>query len=267
MDEGHPGCKDLVDKLRNHDIRLGVIVPPGNVSIEREFRHFAPENVGVHFNRLSRPISISTSESLLSMLDSLERAAVDLAQCHPQLMLFGCTSGSFLGGEHDDEKIGNAIQDYTGIPGITASAAVVHSLKKLGVRRCFMLTPYPDNICLEEVTFLKGHGIEVVGWTSFRCMKTEQTLAISTEQVAAKLREHRSAISSADGIFISCTNLLTMDVLPVIENEFGVPAVSSNQAMLFAALATLRVDARNVPAGRLFQLHGHLKQMPEASFY
>jgi len=239
--------------VKNDAIRLGILLPPGNVTIEREFRVFSPPQVGLHYNRLSRPVSISTANSLLSMLDSLERAAVDLAQCHPHLILFGCTSGSFLGGEHDDEQIGAAIREHTGIPGVTASAAVVQALRKSGISRPFMLTPYPQDICLEEVEFLKTHGIEVPDWTTFGCMRTEQTLAISSEEVTAKLAEHRDAIAKCDGIFISCTNLLSMDQLPVIEAAYGIPAVSSNQAMLFSALDALAVDSSAVAAGRLFQ--------------
>ena len=225
---------------------MGVLVPPGNVTIEREFRLFTPPHVGLHFNRLSRPVSISTNVSLLSMLDSLERAAVDLAQCHPHLIVFGCTSGSFLGGSHDDERIASDILSYTGIPGMTASAAVVQELSRhrdrLGMKKLFMLAPYPDDICRKEVTFLESRGFKVQAWTTFGCTYTEQTLAINSEEVTDRLRAYRAKIMQCDGIFISCTNLLTMDQLTLIEFEFGMPVVSSNQAMLSCTLSALRVQ-------------------------
>ena len=82
--------------MNNDQRRIGVLLPPGNVTVEREFKDFAPRNVAFNYNRLSRPVSKSTKSSLLSMIPSLERAATDLAQVHPEVILFACTSGSFL---------------------------------------------------------------------------------------------------------------------------------------------------------------------------
>ncbi len=230
--------------MRNHSIRLGVLLPPGNVTIERELRAFTPPDVGLHFNRLSRPVSISTKASLLSMLDSLDRAALDLSQCHPHLIVFGCTTGSLLGGVHDDKKISRRILDLTGAPGLTTTEAVLEELgrcrNRTGSTRLFLLAPYPDDICREEVAFLEGQGFEVRAWSTFGCMHTDQTLAITSEQVADRLRSHRAQIDGCDGIFISCTNLLTMDQVPILEHEFGIPVVTSNQATLSGALRRLQ---------------------------
>ena len=38
--------------MNNNSRRIGALIPPGNVTVEREFAHFAPAGVYVHYNRL-----------------------------------------------------------------------------------------------------------------------------------------------------------------------------------------------------------------------
>ena len=57
-----------------------------------------------------------------------------------------------------------------------------------------------------------------------------------------------------EALFISCSNFRTLDIIPALEAETGVPVITSNQAALWGTLRSLR-DRRVVPgAGRLFQI-------------
>jgi maleate isomerase len=57
-----------------------------------------------------------------------------------------------------------------------------------------------------------------------------------------------------DAVFLSCTNLRTMDIIDALEDELGKPVVSSNQALAWhmAQLAGLTAGP-NAP-GKLFRL-------------
>ena len=237
--------------MNNKQRRIGVLLPPGNVTVEREFARFAPENVACNYNRLSRPVSESTKSSLLSMVPSLERASIDLAQVHPEVILFACTSGSFLEGRGKEDEIARKIRTYTDISAITTSIAVVEALDALKIRRAFMITPYPDDINDEEVEFLAHYGVEVPDYDSFRCEVTELTAGIPSEAVADMARRHRSEIRDCGALFVSCTQLLTMDQIDPLERELGVPVVTSNQATLWSGLKFLNEPA-SVNAGQLF---------------
>lgn len=242
--------------MKNHSRRLGVLVPPSNVSVEREFGAFAPADVGIHYNRLSKPLlapdGAYASDSLLSMLQSVERAAGDLALCHPEAILFACTSASFLGASAQGDDLTERIARCSGVRAATTSRAVVAAAKALGIRTCFMLTPYPDPINRVEAEFLCSHGVTVASWDTFNCANTEETLSITTEEVAARVLKSRTALKSCDGVFISCTNLLTMECITQLEDELGVPVISSNQATLWAGLRLLGLDACCPKAGSLF---------------
>ena len=239
--------------MNNNARRIGILLPPGNVAVEREFAQFAPSSVACNYNRMSRPVSESTKSSMLSMIPSLERASVDLAHVHPEVILFACTSGSFLEGRGKEDEIAKKVESYTGISAITTSVAVVAALDALEVRRAFMITPYPDDINDEEVEFLAHYDVEVPGYDSFRCEVTELTAEIPSEAVADMARRHRSEILDYGALFISCTQLLTMDQIEPLERELGVPVVTSNQATLWSGLKFLQ-QPPTVKAGRLMSL-------------
>ncbi len=235
--------------------RIGILAPPGNVALERELPGWLPPGVVMNHNRLSRPGNAISADSLLAMAESVDRAAHDLAQAHPEVIVYGCTSGSFLEGIGKEARLADRITEVTGIPAVTTSTAVVEALRAFGARRIFMVTPYPDAVNEHEVTFARHYGFEVVALDSFRCPTSEDIRAVSSDQVAEKVLGNAAAIRDCDTIFISCTNLLCMDRIGLIEQRSGRPVVTSNQASLWAGLRRMAgVKLHDVAAGRLFQL-------------
>ena len=239
--------------MDNNVRRIGVLIPPGNVAMERELPLHVPPGVVVHFNRLSRPGSGITRESLLAMIDSVDRAAHDVAQSYPEVILYGCTSGSFLAGPGKEDELGERIQRATGITAFTTSTAVIRALEAVNAKRVFMVTPYPDDVNAHEVEFLKYRGITVADWDAFRRPTSEEIRKVSSPQVAALVLKHSAAAKACDAVFISCTNLLAMDQIENLERELGVPVITSNQATLWIALDHMRIDARGLRGGSLFE--------------
>jgi maleate isomerase len=237
--------------MNNELRRFGVLAPPGNIALERELPLALPPGVTMNHNRLSRPGSAISADSLLAMAQSIERAARDLAQAYPEIILYGCTSGSFLAGLGREAEVAQRIADLTGIASITTSTAVVDALRAVDARTVFVLTPYPKDITLHEVDFLQHYGIATDGWDTFECPTSEAIRAVSSERVADRVLANRGRIGSCDAVFISCTNLLTMDQIAALERELDKPVVSSNQASLWAVLRHMAVDMPRRP-DRLF---------------
>jgi maleate isomerase len=244
--------------MNNQLRRFGVLAPPGNIAMERELPPLLPPQVAMNHNRLSRPGSAMSAESLRTMAESVDRAAHDLAQAHPEMILYGCTSGSFLAGIGREAEIAQRIADATGIPAVTTSTAVVAALHAVGARKLFMITPYPDDINDHEVRFLAHYGFEVAGWDAFRCATSEKIRAVSSEEVAALAMRHAADIGKCDALFISCTNLLTLDQIAGLEQKLRKPVVTSNQASLWAVLRHMKVDTRDLRAGELFARPGEI---------
>lgn len=240
--------------MHNDLRRIGVIVPPGNVAVEREFPLFVPPGVVINHNRLSRPNSIQTRESILAMNDSLDQSARDLAQCAPEVIAYACTGGSFLEGIGHEDGPARQIEAATGIPAVATSLCVVTALRALAVKELLLVAPYPEDIMETEVQFLRHYGFKVAKWDSFGCQTSEENRRVSSEQVYEKVMSHRALVGRCDGVFISCTNMLAMDQIQRLEQELGKPVVNSNQATLWGTLGRIGIAAGGVPAGRLFQL-------------
>jgi len=238
--------------MNNQTRRIGVLIPPGNVTVEQEFPAYLPAGYRAHFNRLYRASVSVDKDGLLSMIRSSEQASRGLAQADCEVILYACTSGTFLSGPGREDEIGEMIRGWTGLPGYTTSTAVIRGLRALGAKRIFMLTPYTDDIHAQEIDFLAHRGIEVAGHDTFRCTDTVQIRDISSEQVAERVLSHRAQIKGCDAVFISCTNLLTMDQIAALERELGVPVTSSNACTLWIALQHLQAPLEGIPLGRLF---------------
>ncbi len=100
-----------------------------------------------------------------------------------------------------------------------------------------MATPYIDELNQAEKRFFEASGFEVLDIRGLgirraadlgRCYPKEALgLAMSLPY------------EKADGIFISCTNFRTIDILSELEERTGKPALSSNLATLWAAIKCL----------------------------
>lgn len=238
--------------MDNHYRRIGALIPPGNVTVEQEFPHYLPAGYRAHFNRLYRASVSVDKDGLLSMIRSAEQASRGLAQSDVEIILYACTSGSFVSGPGREDEIAEMITQWTGLPACTTSTAVIRGLRAVGAKRVFMVTPYSDAIHQQEIEFLAHRGIEVAGHDTFRCADTVEIRDIPSPRVAELVLSHRDLAARCDAVFISCTNLLTLDQIEPLERALGVPVLSSNGCTLWAALQHLRAPLDGIPLGRLF---------------
>ena len=57
--------------------------------------------------------------------------------------------------------------------------------------------------------------------------------------------------TNADGLFLACTDMVSLPVIDALEADLGVPVVSSNQAQLWTTLRAAGVRTTIVGWGRL----------------
>ncbi|MEO8202830.1 MAG: maleate cis-trans isomerase [Betaproteobacteria bacterium] len=241
--------------MDNNVIRIGLVVPPGNVAMERELACYLADGVVMNVNRLSRPTPAVTKESLLAMIDSVDQAVRDLAMCFPkpEIIIYGCTSGSFVSGPGKEAEIAERITKGVGIRAVTTSSAILMGLEAVHAKRVFLLTPYIKDVAAHEVALLEHYGYSIGGIDSFDCFDTRDIAKISTGQVEEMMLRHADEVRSCDAVLISCTQLLTMDRIDALEKALGKPVVTSNQASLWAALKLIGAPVSKSAPGSLFE--------------
>lgn len=229
--------------MKHADLRrIGLIVPAGNMALEWEFGRHLPPGFASNAARAVRPGGTDLSLAALGEMGAqVLPAARSLIRTRPEVILWGCTSGSFVGGHGHEDDHARAITAETGIPALTTARAVIQALAALNARRVLLITPYPDAVNEVEIGFLNHYGIAVTGLDSFRCDAARPIGSLDSDEVAAMVLANRETARASDAVFISCTNLLTLDIIPGLEAELGVPVVSSNLCSLWGALRLANV--------------------------
>ena len=232
--------------------RVGLIVPSSNTTMEEEFRRLMPHGVSLHVARM-KLVNV-TVEELFEMEKHALSAASDLADANVNVIVYGCTSGSLIGGYGYDRKIAERIEGKLQIPVVTTAGAVIKALKKLGVKKVALATPYIDEVNAKEREFLEANGFKVV---SVKGLGISSNLEIGKlgPEVAYKLGKEVD-IPGADGVFISCTNFRTIEIIDELEKDIGKPVVTSNQATFWDVVNELKLGESVGNLGRLLTLKG-----------
>jgi len=213
-------------------IRLGLLVPSSNTTMEPEFYAMKPASVTVHAARMR--IKRVTLEGLTEMERGVEEAAQSLADAKVDVIGYGCTSGSLIRGLGHDREIVSKIERGTGTPAIATSGAVVDALRALHLEKISVATPYIDSINSLEKRFLEDSRFRVL---ELKGLGIEDNPTIGAQKPGTILRLARTVNRpEAQGVFISCTNLPTIGVVQKLEKDLKKPVVSSNTATLWAML-------------------------------
>lgn len=229
--------------------KIGLIVPSTNTINEPEFYRLAPKGVTIHTARATL-LGKATEESYFRMAEAVKVAGDDLATAEVDVVAYGCTSGSIVCSLQD---IVTDLQARTKVPAVATAGAVVAALRALGSRRVAVATPYVDFVNESERRFLNDYGFEVTSLHGLRLGETQEERRgigrVPPEHVYQMARAANRP--DADTIFISCTNVATLDVIAQIEADFGKPVVTSNQACFWACLRMLGLPDRIEGYGRL----------------
>jgi len=235
--------------------RIGLIVPSSNTTMECELIRMLPKGLTLHTARVLQVVE--TEKELLRMAEYAKRAAQELVSADVDMILYGCTSGSFLKGETWNRQFTKDLSGLIKKPVVTTSTAVVEALKHLGIKELCLVTPYPKETNDKAVAWLASVGVRVVKTIELVKSTYENPItnleigAFTPETVYKKIKPHVAALSVP--LFISCTNLRTIEIIELLEADLDLPVVTSNQASLWAALKTLGVRSTLEGFGRLLR--------------
>lgn len=231
--------------------RIGLLIPSINTTMEPEFNRMAPVGVSIHAMRLE--VSGFTPEGLIAMGKKVGLAAKIILDIGPEVIVFGCTSGSFVKGVGHDEELIQEIEKVTGRPAVATSSAVLEALNQLKIKKVAVATPYSQEINDSERVFLEGNGIKVTKISGIEYRKCSPFYPLAKLPVShIGLHEpyvaYKLALDvyteEADGVFISCTNLRTIEIIEILERAIGKPVVTSNQATMALALKKAGIKDR-----------------------
>lgn len=230
--------------------RIGLIIPSSNTTMEPEFwLLFSSNGVSIHSARLH--LENVDAASLRRMARRAAEAAELLATADVDVIVYGCTTGSLVGGIGFDEKITETVRKASGRPAIATATAVINALKQLKAYRVAIATPYIDELNRLEKEFLEGHGFEVVDVKGLGILDNREIGRLPAWRVYRLARSVNT--SRADALFLSCTNMPTLSIIDALERDLGIPVISSNTASAWAAARLMGIKPSFTTGGMLLR--------------
>jgi maleate isomerase len=231
--------------------RLGRINPSPETVGDEEWRRLCPDGVMVVSTRMF--IEAVDPDGLTGMVKNVERAARELATARPSVILMAGTAGAFNGGPGFDRELVKRIEDASGVPGTTTMTAVLAALDALDVERIAVATSYiqPVDDALADV--LRASGREVVAIRGMGILKSIDMGDLAPETNRRFARDMLREAEGAEACLLSCGNWRTLEAIEPLEEEFGIPVLTSNQTGLWRVLRMSGIPLDGVAGGgRLF---------------
>ncbi len=228
--------------------KIGALLVAPDTTPEHEFPEMLPEGVSIHFTRMWFPGTVDEA-SLAGLSDEAEGACKMLAVLKPDVVCFCCTIGSFMKGDAYDQQMIQKMESAVGSKATTTATAIRNALKILDMKRVAIATPYTDDINDIVKKFFDEHGFTV---TNIKGLGIGQDSDIGRLRPEDAYQVAKSVDSSEnDGVFISCTNFRTIEILDILERDLGKPVITSNQATIWDALRKAGLHERISGFGKL----------------
>ncbi|TDT74268.1 maleate isomerase [Litoreibacter halocynthiae] len=224
---------------------LGLVVLQVDETIEQDFRRlFAGPEVAVYVSRIPSGSNL-TPNTIAQMAVDLPQA-VSLLPPAAQFDVIGyaCTSGTTLIGA---DKVASLVREHANTKAVTNPlSAAIAAFKSLDVRSIAIVSPYIASIAAPIRTAFQNAGFDVPATVSFGEEIEANVARVDPASIhAAALKIGKTA--GIDAVFLSCTNLRTLDIIDDLEQRLGRHVVSSNQALAWhmgqIASAPLSPDA------------------------
>lgn len=230
---------------------LGVIVLQVDETIEQDFRRMFPgQEVALYVSRLPSGAEL-TPDTIAQMAVDLPRAA-GLLPPAPQFdaVAYACTSGTTLiGAERVSELVRGEVETRHVTNPLTASIAALQALK---ARSVGIVSPYIPSVAGPIRDAFEAAGFAVPATLSFGEEVEARVARIDPASIYAAAVD--VARSGVDVVFLSCTNLRTLDIIAPLEAELGIPVISSNMALGWHMAQLAPGQIKPAASGRLLTL-------------
>lgn len=224
---------------------IGVIAPY-DFALDRELWRWTPDDVSLHLTRLPYvrvPVTVDQAAAL-SKGKSVTRAVRALLAPEPLAVGYACASGSFVHGAAGERELHRTMLAAGAPAAVTTSGALIRALRTLGANRIAVVTPYVDSVTDRLLGYLAEHDVAVTSSVGLGLLS--HIWKVTYAEVAHAV--HEADRPEAQAVYISCTNVLTYDIIAPLERELGKPVIAANQVTMWDLLRA--ADRRAVADGQ-----------------
>lgn len=228
--------------------RIGVVTLSTDLTIEKDYRRICNDlPLDIFINRIPFQ-NPCTHENYLKMTQLLPEVVKEILPDQKiDTLAYGCTSGTIAIGKDKIES-----QVHKSKPGIyvtTPITSAIKAFKILNIKKIAVLAPYPRQVNETLFNYLNNESIEVDTFTSFNLNSDADIAKVDPKNIINTIKNIN--YSNVDGIFVSCTAIRILEVLQYIENLIQKPVISSNQAMIWDSIRSVKIKSGVEGFGKL----------------
>ncbi len=210
--------------------KIGLLALSTDLTIEKDFSsicHKLPLDIFVNRIHNENPL---TKENLLKMYEQIESITKKILPGEKiHTVAYACTSGTIAIGE---DKVREKI--YFAKPGCQVTTPITSAIKafnKMNVKKVAVFTPYPESVNKTIYEYLIRKNIEVMSFSTFNLNLDLDFARVDPKYLYEILTNLN--MDDADGLFVSCTALPTLEILEEVEKKINKPVFSSNQTLIW----------------------------------
>ena len=213
--------------------RIGLITLGSDFRIEKDFNNIVyGKNIDFYVNRIHcyNPL---TNETLAKMADDITDVTNDILPDQKiDCMAYGCTSGTVaVGYDTIKSKINSAKPEAKVTTPITST---IKALKKLGIKKISIFTPYTKTINDSVINYFKKENITINSLTYFDIASDLDIGKVDENYLFEVLS--KIDLDNSEALFVSCTALPVLSIIDKLEKKLNKIILSSNQTLIWEAL-------------------------------
>ncbi|RTR05937.1 decarboxylase [Halomonas nitroreducens] len=167
----------------------------------------------------------------------LEPVGRQLVEAGAGTVVWACTSASFIGGLGWARDQAGALADALGVPVTSTALAFLEALDAIGHCRVDLLSPYPDDVTLRLVSFLREAGVSVREDKALDCPYAADS---HQADLLAEIRRFRDQHPDTSvPLLVPDTAVNSLARLAALGREAGSVVLTANQVTLWAGLKRL----------------------------
>jgi maleate isomerase len=248
----------MTDRL-GYRLKLGIIVPSTNTTVQPETDAMRPRGVTNHISRIHIPdLPLTNDTEFEAMVEAIGPdlfGAIDrVMTCRPGHLVMAMSIPTFWGGRAGADALQARLAARAGVAVTMGSVACVEALRQFpAVRRIGILTPYQPVGDAQVARYFADHGYTVALTHSLK-RPSEVQIAHATDH---DIRDGLKVLAGAgvDAIVQAGTDLAVTEMADEAERWLGLPVIAINAATYWLALRRCGITDQMAGRGTLLAAH------------